>query len=153
MSKKFIVECEKDIRKSFKNYDMFFSDVDKPQDEQKVSGIYALKAIFDGAIPEILTAEFEWYENDKRSVLETGKYRKNINGIKSQGSFAIECMFYREYSMHYNYRSEERGYRWINGIYINKEIFDNNPPDNIYLVLKWNNNSQTKLRQHRYIEL
>ena len=48
-------------------------------------------------------------------------------------------VFYNEYEKYYQYKSqeEENGRPIVDGVYIQREIIGNNPPEKMKLVLEW----------------
>ena len=133
MKRRLAITCQPDKEHSKGRYKIYCSDMEKNSDKRRISGIYILEDLFKISAPELINVEIEWFGETPYYYSESG----NDSRILTFYTLSFECFFYREYGDHYSYRTGDGGYREINSFYIKKDILGDNPPDKIYVTLRW----------------
>lgn len=134
-----IIICKLDRDHPTGSYHIYVSDIEKPSDERKISGIYVRKEVFRDKTPEEIDARIEWFDEDINLEHRVNGKIMDDDGILTDSLLAIRCQLRypkTQYRAQYCYWS--RGEKiLINSLYINKEIIGPNPPDSIFLTLQW----------------
>ncbi len=115
-------------------------------------GIYLYKNILPYRLVKYINITLAWFNNLKVNKKFTVFIMQNfiinnkavgIQKLNIERNFMLSFVKNYDQADYYKYESEDRGfkkYKYVNGIYIPREEFNNDIPDNIYLKLEYENN-------------